>query len=208
VSKHSGIRGQATTEMAIFGTILLLAFAGMLRWGQVMNKQQEISMLCFRKALHKAYDDYRGGGGFGAASYRMIERIRLVEPFNKYYTGRQRQQIGSGNSVFWDPDILYAEESEARSYYNIDGQEHDLGLSKDLNVWDVVTNTVTYIDNFELGRKTDSDAHVDYVKGVSAHDDYTTILKREKEDGTALENIVIHTDKEYNKDEKWTTPWE
>lgn len=196
--------GQSTTEMAILGTILLLSLAGMLRWGQVMNKQQELSMLCFRKALDKAYSDYSGGSGFGAASYRMLKRTRVVEPFNKYYTGRQRQQIGAGNSIFWDPDVLYAEGNKPKTYYNVDGQEHDLGT--DAGIWDVVPSVVTQIEDLRLQRKAGHVAAEDYVR-VNVHDYYTTIFKRENEDGTPKEDILIDTDKEYDKDERWTTPW-
>ena len=46
--------GQATTELAIFGFVMLIALASLLRYGQIMNQQQEMRMHAFRKALNKA----------------------------------------------------------------------------------------------------------------------------------------------------------
>lgn len=195
-----GRRGQSTTELAILGTILLLAFAALLKWGQIWNKQQEISMLCFRHALEKAYYDYRGGSGFGGASYKTMNFFRSIEPFNKYYTGSQRQQVAAGNTILWDPDLLYADEGDKpKTYYNIDGDEHDLG--KDVKIWDVRTNTVTHIDNLRLEKRTDSRAAEDYVK-ANIYEDRETIIKLE--DGA---DRIIDTHEEYNKDERWTTSW-
>lgn len=200
----SNQRGQATTELAIFGTILLLAFAALLQWGQIMNKQQEVAMLCFRKAMHKAYHNYQGGNGFGGASYRMLERVRVVEPFNKYYTGRQRQQLGASNVILWDPDILYAKGNDSRTYYSVDGQEQDLGASP--GIWDVVTATRTEIGSTMLERRMNQQYAKDTVS-ATAHDYYTTTFKRENEDGTAKPDIVVTTEQQYDESEEWSTPW-
>lgn len=205
MSGYFNKKGQATTEIAIFSTILLLAFAALLRWGEVMNKQQELSMLCFRKALHKAYNGYQGGSGFGAASYRMLERVRIVEPFNKYYTGRQRQQLGASNVIFWDPDILYAKGNNSRTYYNVDGQEHDLGARP--GIWDVATDTRTEMGTTLLEQYSNQQGSEDYVK-TSARDYYTTTFKREDEDGTPKEDIVVSTEREYDEEESWITSWQ
>lgn len=46
--------GQATTELAVFGTIILVIFAALLRYGSTYSTKQEAQMYAFRKAAELA----------------------------------------------------------------------------------------------------------------------------------------------------------
>ena len=47
-------QGQATTEIAIFGVLMLVVFAALMRYGMMYNAKQEAQMYTFRKALELA----------------------------------------------------------------------------------------------------------------------------------------------------------
>ncbi len=187
--------------MAIFGTILLLIFAMMLKWGQTMNKQQEASMLCFQKALSKAYYGYGGGSGFGGASYKILDFTRSVGPFDKYYTSSQRDLVSAGNNVLWDPDLLNADGSGSITYYNIDGQEHPLGSES--KIWDTVIETETYTDDLYLAQKADVSGTEDKTRGNIYED--RRIIFRVEEGQEEIE--PIETREHYDTNETWKTIW-
>ena len=191
--------GQATTELAIFGFILLIAFAGLLKYGQVMNKQQEIRMHAFRQALEKAYYGYGGGSGFGAASYTAIKNVHVVSPFRTYYDGSQRTGVSGGATVMWDPDMMYLEEGDAQpnSYVEVDGIERNLGTN---SVKELYTNSTV-----NLG---------DAVEEYQANAVASTNSDRARTDEHLVTNVAtergrtaITQDNTYQKNETWVTPW-
>jgi len=86
---HSKL-GQATTEMAIFGVIVLVIFGALLRYGQMFNAQQEAKMMAFRKSIEMAkarYDDRR----LGQVSMQVMKEYYPVDLFGstpkKAYAG-------------------------------------------------------------------------------------------------------------------------
>lgn len=55
MQKHFHKRGQAAAELAILGTLILVAFAYIMNFGQSLSAMQQVKMETFRRALQKAY---------------------------------------------------------------------------------------------------------------------------------------------------------
>jgi len=96
-------KGQASLEMAAFGSMILIALVSLFSYGQKVNDQQYLLMSAFRHALANAHGleggDSENGGFGGAASYTIIETPR-------YYAGDlshkgSRSTVSGGGSVLW-----------------------------------------------------------------------------------------------------------
>jgi hypothetical protein len=88
------IKGQAAAELAIFGTLIILAFSVLLMYGQRLELQQQAKMEAFRKALQKAY--MRNS----SVSYTLKKDARFANLFGGYGQG-QAAGIGASASVMW-----------------------------------------------------------------------------------------------------------
>jgi len=111
--------GQAAVELAIFGSLILLAFSILLMYGQRLDNQQQVKMEAFRRALHKAYE--RNGN----VSYTLKKESRNFNLFAGFGQG-QPSSVGSTASVLWQkgmPGDAGSEKSEGFAYNAVNDTE-------------------------------------------------------------------------------------
>lgn len=192
-------RGQATTELAIFGFVMLIALASLLRYGQLLNQQQELRMHAFRKALGKAYNGY-DIGGFGGASYTSLKNMHLVSVFRDYYDGSQRTTVSGGATVLWDPDLMYADSGDRpNSYIEVDGDERNLG--SDARRTEILTDSSVNIVSARQHYEINDSSLTNQIQARITEHLETRVTFEERED------LVFEQDNSYEINETWTTPW-
>ncbi len=98
VVKH---RGQALTELAIFGSILLFCLAMLIQYALEANYRQQAQMEAFRKAQKIAF--YKQGPA-SSTSLLLLKDKPLVDPGDKWGFAERTPIIGSGNAV-WDTNL-------------------------------------------------------------------------------------------------------
>jgi hypothetical protein len=111
--------GQAAVELAIFGSLILLAFSVLLMYGQRLDNQQQVKMEAFRRALQKSYE--RNGN----VSYTLKKEGRTFNLFSGFGQG-QSSTVGSTATVLWQkgmPGKPGNEESKGFAYNAINDME-------------------------------------------------------------------------------------
>jgi hypothetical protein len=121
-----GKSGQAAVELAIFGSLILLAFSVLLMYGQRLDNQQQVKMETFRRALQKAYERN------GSVSYTLKKEGRSFNLFSGFGQG-QASTVGSTATVMWQKgmpgnqadsdDSDYGDRSESFAYNAINDTE-------------------------------------------------------------------------------------
>jgi hypothetical protein len=115
-------KAQALTEMAIFGTLILLCLHYLLVYVQRMDRQQYTQQEAFRSALEKASDDEENEEDqskdekVASVSYNIFSNRRQVS-INSPLVG-ERSQISGLAQVYWG-----AEEYELKGGYD-ESQEY------------------------------------------------------------------------------------
>jgi hypothetical protein len=133
-------KAQALSEMALFGSIILLCFYYLLTYLQRVDRQQYLLQESFRSALKKASAPEKG-----SVAYNIFSNRRQVS-INSPLIGERSQLSGSGQ-VYWgaveyylppyDPDIHGGEDGEdygpevvadleSKQYYRFNKDEMDL----------------------------------------------------------------------------------
>jgi len=118
-SLHTTKSGQAAVELAIFGSLILLALSVLLMYGQRLDNQQQVKMEAFRRALHKAYE--RNGN----VSYTLKKEGRVFNLFSGFGQG-QASTVGSTATVLWQkgmPGEHGTDKSEGYAYNAINNTE-------------------------------------------------------------------------------------
>ena len=201
--------GQATTELAVFAFVLLIAFASLLKYGQLMNEQQEVRMHAFRQGLKKAYYDYEDGDGFGGTAYTTIKNVHIVNPFRVFYDGNQRQRLSGGAVLLWDPDIFYIEEDDDQAkphtYVELDEKEVDIG-KKD-KIREIVTNATIDLRYASQNYNLDTSRLTENIQ-ASTDEHLSTKIKLKDEDDNPIGNKIIDQYNSYSKDQTWVTSWD
>jgi hypothetical protein len=194
--------GQATTELAVLGAILLIILASLLKYGQIMARQQELQMSTFRRALSKidqAYD-----AGIGRVTYSTIEDSRLVDVFSKHYDGNQRLRLSASSSVFWDNDVYAIDgAADGKFFYSINEEEMELPGGS-ATVEDVETIPFVQTHGATDVIQFDGSGASSYSRQGSATETVTTTLKM----GDGGEDRVITQTREFTEDSTWFTPGE
>lgn len=99
-------KAQALTEMAIFGTLILLCLYYLLSYLQRLNERQYVAQEAFRSALARAHD-----GGVGSVSYSVFSNRRSTS-INAPVIGERGQASGSAQIYWGTPPISYSETGE------------------------------------------------------------------------------------------------
>lgn len=150
---HINRKGQATTEMAIFGSLILVCFSILLTYGSTMSEQQTLQQQAFRAALQKAWSDN------GFVSYGIIKTTRNPNLFGGYREG-SRGSASANGAVLWAKGKI-----DSYSYYQVndDGyfQLHNFkqgsGTEAKLpSVYDVSTSAATNYSNTDTKNETTS----------------------------------------------------
>jgi len=90
-------KGQATTELAIMGTVVIMLLAYLLQQGYVYNCRQALEMYAFRKALETSRGQQRG------INLTVIRDI--ISP--SFFTGLNRQRLMATAAVDYNPSIQW-----------------------------------------------------------------------------------------------------
>lgn len=161
--------GQAATELAIFGSLVIICFASLLSYSQSFTENQALQQQAFRMALRKAYDDN------GFVSYQISKNPRPVSP-QANFRGGSRSGVSASSSVLWSKG-----DAVSRSYYQMNEDMIDIpsfkkdGVDTPASVWDVQTNAVSNYAGTEGKREDAGGAQT--TRGASFSDTINTILK-------------------------------
>jgi hypothetical protein len=115
-------KAQAVAEMAILGSLLLIAFSALLVYGQRFELQQKIKMEAFRNALSTAYAKN------SAISYTLKRDLRLANLFSGLGEG-QESSLSASCSVMWQkgsPGSQGSETEQSFAYYQINDNTFEL----------------------------------------------------------------------------------
>lgn len=169
----SAQKGQAATEMAVFGSLILVCFAAYLSYAQTFTEQQAAQQQAFRMALRRAYENN------GLASYTIMKHHRTPNIFGNFGQGN-RESISASGSVYWskggrdnsayyqiNEDLIRVPTHEEE----IDGEEVDIPNE----VWNVESSSDTYYSG-EEGKQENSTQIATYRRG-DVRDTITTTLK-------------------------------
>jgi len=154
-------KAQATTELAIFGSLILVCFAILISYGQSLQEQQILQQQTFRKALKKAYDEN------AFVSYNVVKNPRTVNLFGKYGEGG-RSSVSAGASVAW-----CLGESVGKSYYQIN--EDTVEIPEGSEIWDIETEAATAYKGEET--RSEDAGGIATTKSANLGDTVTTRLK-------------------------------
>lgn len=157
--------GQAVIELAIFGSLILTAFAVLLSHSQSFSERLTLQQQSFRMALRKAYNDN------GFVSYKIIKHHRAPDVLANFRQGN-RQSISSGSSVLWSIG-----EPESFSYYQVN--EDLVPISTTADVPDVVWNVENSAQTDYSGKEEKQEDNLGITTDRSANikDTITTKLK-------------------------------
>lgn len=170
-SAKAGIRstkGQAVTEMAIFGSVIFLCFGVLLSYAHNFTEQQALQQQSFRMALQHYEDN-------GFISYNIIKHYNMPNLGGAFRQG-ERGSVSAGNSVSW-----YIGESESRSFYQVNEDVEPINRHKkdDMDtpdeVWNIETASQTVYSANEL--KQEDTEKIRTTRSSSNKDDVTTRLK-------------------------------
>lgn len=162
-------KGQAATELAIFGSLIIICFASLLSYSQSFTENQALQQQSFRMALQKAYDDN------GFVSYHISKNPRSVNP-SANFKASSRSGTSASSTVMWSKGI-----PESHSYYQINEDMIELplfeqdGVDTPASVWDVQTNTVSNYTGNE--GKHENSGGMQTTRGASFSDTINTTLR-------------------------------
>jgi len=94
VKERDRSRGQAAVELAILGSLILLAVSTLLIYGQRLELQQQLKMEAFRKALQKAYQRN------SSVTYTLKKDSRFFNLMAGFGQG-QASTLGASASAMW-----------------------------------------------------------------------------------------------------------
>jgi hypothetical protein len=110
-------KAQAVLELAILGSIIIVAFSILIDYSEKLNREQSYMQQTFRAALKKAQ------ALNNSASWQTVDFRRMPNVANPMELG-QLQQFASGNSVLWsDGQKLAGVETQPKSYFELNRTE-------------------------------------------------------------------------------------
>ena len=194
------LTGQAVTEMAIFGSLVIMVFGIWLSYAQTFTEQQTIQQQAFRMALRRAYRANDTQGGF--ISYNIIKNHRTPNLSGGLNQGN-RESVSAGSTVLWavsNPESysyyqinndLIGSETDGDGYTMLKRVEKDVegeDVDTPVEVWNTETETVNDYASTSLKRE-DKDK-IRTARSSSNTDRVTTTLKTryQTEEGGAYSN--------------------
>lgn len=204
---RQSIKGQAVTEMAIFGSLVIMVFGIWISYAQTFTEQQTLQQQAFRMALRRAYRANDKQGGF--ISYNIIKNHRTPNLSGGLNQGN-RESVSAGSTVLWavsNPESysyhqinedLVGSETDGdgltmlkRIKKDVDGQD----VKTPLEVWNIETETVN--DYASTSLKHEDNDKIRTTRSSSNMDNVTTTLKtryQEKDGGDYFDGdpVVIH----------------
>ena len=98
----SRLKAQALAELAVFGSLMILALGSLISYGLRYNQQQKLSQEAFRESLKIVSEtDEDGNVKYPRASYTIIEDKSMPDPLNPFAEGSV-SPISASSSVTRD----------------------------------------------------------------------------------------------------------
>ena len=171
-------RGQATTEIAVFGIMILIVFGFLLRFGQVLEAKQWTKMYSFRRALEVAKKRF-DNGYYGQATFVAM---RDIYPVNVMGLEREPIMIDGSASIGLDSrQACYVTEGKPmRDNDNyVGGTYYQVGSAMINNGTVLLMPRMTVRRSIDdrRGPKTPWDSAMKLIRGLD--DDDNTYLSRE-----------------------------
>jgi hypothetical protein len=94
-----GKKAQSITEIATFGSLLILALSFLVRYGMIYNHQQEAQMEVFRRALNESYYGKHSGLNLGQ-SLTLVKDVTLPEPSDRFGLSN-KVTVGAAADIVW-----------------------------------------------------------------------------------------------------------
>lgn len=110
---NNKIRGQATAELAILGSIILLILGAMLRYGQTISASQKMQMYAFEKAVKFAKGRAAQGSHMGRVSFNAVEDIYPVDVTGFHAQGTN---VSGSATVLYDPEMSFYDGTDREDY--------------------------------------------------------------------------------------------
>ncbi len=123
--QSSSEKSQAISELAIFGALILVAFAAVLTYIQSMNAQQSYQMKAFRRALAESRSQNK------VISYTIVKDSPVFDIRDLFGRPDTSRQVASG-TVFalrkdpLFPDLEDEDDRDSAEYYEINGQSQEV----------------------------------------------------------------------------------
>ena len=89
-----GERGQAIIELAVLGSLIIMAFSIIISLSESYNRRQSYMQQTFRATLYKA-DDANESGGVSAMDFRRMPNVTSPMEIGAF------QSFSSGNNLIW-----------------------------------------------------------------------------------------------------------
>jgi len=122
-------KAQALTELAVFGSILLMLLGILLHYGLKYNAQQRVTQEAFRKALGVVAKNIAAGNSELSASYMVMKDENMPSPENPFGMGSV-VSVGSQASVMRDHRMMDGPSAKSdlpKMYMDIGGQDFSVG---------------------------------------------------------------------------------
>lgn len=141
--------GQATTELAVMGILILVVFGTLLRYAQMMNAQQELKMYTHRRTLELA-KVRRDSGKYGAVS---LVAMKEVFPVNMFSSEREPTYMSASSGVSMHEETLFYED------FDVDRTEpeHVGATFYQIGAGMINNNTVLVMPSILVKRSVDED---------------------------------------------------
>ncbi len=165
-------KGQALLELAILGSLVIVAFSILIGYSERYNREQSYMQQTFRATLQAAYD------ANNSASYATVDFRRMPNVTSPMEIGALSVFSSSNQLVWSDGKKKDGEETEPKSYFELNRQTVTEIEPKD-PVWNIteVTN-FGYVSNLGAGagfHKTENNnittnkdlGATDYISGSS-----------------------------------------
>lgn len=165
-------KAQAASEMAIFGTIILVVFSALLSYSQRMNEEQYLNMEVFRRALHKANKKN------ASVSFTLMQYRRFTDVFSGFYQGN-RNMLGASANVFWAiPQV--GKPLDSMTIFRLNEDEKD--WTKLLHL-----DNTDKSDDLQIGKIT-SHGETDFTDNADRSEDNANIVNRRT---SSLEDAIV-----------------
>lgn len=117
-----GKSGQAATEMAILGALIIMAFSWIMNFGQSLAATQQAKMEAFRRAAQKSYEKN------AAVTYTVKKNLRNAS-MNSGYGQGTASSVGASATVMWQkgtPGLQDTDDETSFAYWRFGDDEHEV----------------------------------------------------------------------------------
>jgi len=160
-------KGQATTELAVMGAIVLMLLGYLMQQGFIYNTRQSLEMYTFRKALELSRDEERG------IDLTVIRDV--ISP--SFFSGLNRQRVMATTIIDYNPWMLWvANKDEPKDIGSRKFIQVNEGMIKN-NYFFEVPPTLAKIEPEEGGSEEEEDKWKWISSAVSEIDPQTKPVK-------------------------------